>query len=108
MSPAHGTSTTELRLHPKLAGMWPPEPGGAFSRGSAFPLAGEDILEQVFYYAPVGHAKANISLKTNFHGGYHTRDLLLDDDSFAQRLATRLRQEIGQTIEAIGQVQLDF
>jgi hypothetical protein len=108
MSPAPGTRTTELRLHPKLAALWPPEPGGAFSRESAFPIAGEDVLEQVFYYAPVGQAKANISLKTNFRGGYHTRDLLLDDESFAQRLATRLRQEIGHTIEAIGQVQLDF
>src|SRR5262249_7566627 len=107
-SPIPRTSTIELRLHPKLRGLWPPEPGGAFPRGSTFPLAGEDILEQVFYYAPVGDAKVNISLKTNFRGGYHTRDLLLDDESFAQKLATRLRQEIGHTIDAIGRVQLDF
>lgn len=102
------TNAIELRQHPKLAGLWPPEPGGAFPKGAKFPLAGEDVLKQVFYYAPVGTAKANISLKTYYEGGFHTRDLLLDDEIFAQRLTTRLREKIGRTIEEIGRIQLDF
>jgi len=97
-----------LRLHPKLREIWPPDPGGAFGPGTEFPLQGQDVLKQVFYYAPVSHAKANLSLKTFYKGNYHTRDLLLDDADFAQRLASRLRHEIGRTIADLGQLELDF
>jgi hypothetical protein len=98
----------ELRLHPKLRDVWPPEPGGAFGPGTEFPLGGQDVLEQVFYYAPVADTKANVSLKTFYKGQYHTRDLLLRDVDFAEKLASRLRTEIGRTIADLGQIELDF
>jgi|SRR5439155_6718557 len=97
-----------LRLHPKLQEIWPPEPGGAFEKGTEVPVGGQDVLEQVFYYAPVSHARANVSLKTFYKDHHHTRDLLLTDVEFAQRLASRLRQEIGRTVADLGQVELDF
>jgi hypothetical protein len=105
---AESRSRVPLRLHPKVRDIWPPDPGGAFAIGTELPLDGQDVLEQVFYYAPVSHAKANVSLKTLYKDHYHTRDILLDDAQFAQSLASRLRQEIGLTINELGQVELDF
>jgi len=98
----------QLRLHPKLRDLWPPEPGGAFGPGTEFPLGGEDVLQQVFYYAPVSQARASVSLKTTYKGQPHTRDLLLADVEFAQKLASRLRREVGRTIADLGQVEIDF
>lgn len=97
-----------LRLHPKLQGIWPPEPGGAFQRGTDFPLSGQDVLKQVFYYAPVSHAKANVSLKTFYKGAFHSRDLLIDDVEFARRLAERLKHALGKTVSELGEIEIDF
>ncbi len=98
----------QLRLHPRLRGLWPPEPGGGFAPGAEFPIGGEDVLEHVFYYAPVGQAKADVSLKTSYKGHHHTRDLLLDDPDFAQSLTSRLRKETGRTIAELGELELEF
>jgi hypothetical protein len=97
-----------LQYHPKLRDIWPPEPGGGFARGTVFPINGADILERVFYYAPVGHAKADVSLKTIYQGHYHTRDLLIDDADFAQRLAAFLRDKVGRTIADLGMLEIEF
>jgi hypothetical protein len=97
-----------LQSHPKLSGIWPPEPGGAYAPGAVIPLGGVDVLERVFYYAPVGHAQANVSLKTVYQGHSHTRDLLLDDSDFAARLAAFLRDNVGRTIAEIGTLEIPF
>lgn len=98
----------ELRYHPKLRGIWPPEPAGAHGRGAQFPLKGEDILTSVYYYAPIGGANAKLSLTTRFGQAKQMRDLLLEDPLFAERLAARLRSELGRTIDEIGRIQLSF
>ena len=97
-----------LQYHPKLRGFWPPEPGGAFAPGAEFPIDGADVLERVFFYAPVGQAKANVSMKTVYKGQYHTRDLLIDDANFAERLASFLREQVGRTIADIGKLEINF
>jgi hypothetical protein len=102
-----GTSM-ELRNHPKLRDQWPPQPGGAFAKDFEVPLAGEDILQDVFYYAPVADAAADIALKTNFKGQLLTRDLLLSDSRFAEQLVVRLKQNIGKTIADIAEIPLEF
>jgi hypothetical protein len=107
-SPAKFGTKVALRFHPKLREIWPPEPGGHFGRGSTIPLDGSDVLQQVFYYAPVGHAKANVSMKTLHQHQYHTRDLLIDDVDFAQRLASFLRAKVGQKIADLGTLEIDF
>src|SRR5580704_9750134 len=96
------SSKVTLQSHPKLRGIWPPEPGGGYAPSLVIPLGGVDVLERVFYYAPVGHAKANVSLKTVYQGHYHTRDLLIDDAGFAERLASFLRDKVGRTIADLG------
>ena len=103
-----GSAKVALQSHPKLRGIWPPEPGGAYAPGSVVPIGGEDVLERVFYYAPVSHARANISLKTVYQGHYHTRDLLIDDADFAERLASFLRDKVGRTIAELGTLEVDF
>jgi len=108
MSTMPSLQRVQLRLHPKLRDMWPPEPGGAYQKGGRVPLDLKDVLTQVFYFAPVERAKADVSLKTSYEGAYHTRDILLDDPNFARILADRLRKEIGKTIEQIGQLEVDF
>lgn len=97
-----------LQYHPKLRGLWPPEPSGPFARGSTFPLDGSDVLERVFYYAPVRHAQANISLKTVHQGQHQTRNLFIDDPDFAQQLASFLRDKVGQRIADLGAMEVDF
>jgi len=97
-----------LQYHPKLRNIWPPDPGGAFAPGAAIPIDGSDVLERVFYYAPVAQAKANVSLKTVYKGQYHTRDLLIDDANFAERLALYLREQVGRTIADLGKLEIDF
>jgi hypothetical protein len=98
----------ELRQHPYVQEQWPPEAGGAFGRGYEVPQGGEDVLEDVFYYAPVANAKANIALKTVFKGNQLTRDLLLSDARFAEKLASRLKQHVGKTIAELAEIQIDF
>jgi hypothetical protein len=97
-----------LQYHPKLRNIWPPDPGGAFAPGTTIPIDGSDVLERVFYYAPVGQAKANLSLKTVYQRQYHTRDLLIDDANFAERLASFLREQVGRTISDLGKLEIDF
>lgn len=97
-----------LRDHPKLRQLWPPDASGAFSRGHKIPSNNEDVLDRVFFFAPVSHAKANVSLQTLYDGQRHKRDLLLDDPDFAQRLATFLRDKVGMTIQDLGGVEVDF
>jgi hypothetical protein len=97
-----------LRDHPKVRDMWPPGPGGAYGRGVTIPIDDSDVLEQVFYYAPVGQAKADVSLKTLHQGHYHTRDLFIDDAGFAQRLALFLRDKVGRRIADLGALEIDF
>lgn len=97
-----------LRYHPKLSTFWPPQPGGVFGSDTVFPTDGSDILERVFYYAPVGDAKANVSMKTVYKGQYHTRDLLIDDANFAERLVSFLREQVGRTIADIGTTEINF
>jgi hypothetical protein len=98
----------ELRQHPQVRDQWPPEAGGAFDRGSELPQGGEDVLEGVFYYAPVDNAKADIALKTVFKGHALTRDLLLTDAKFAERLASRLKEHVGKSIAELAEIPIDF
>lgn len=97
-----------LREHPKLRDVWPPEPGGAVASGFRSPQGGVDILEQVFYYAPVDDAKADVALLTKYEGQSFTRDLLLTDPQFARDLATWFRGQIGKSIQEIGQLTLNL
>ena len=103
-----GPPKVPLQYHPKLRDIWPPNPGGFFGPGFTIPIDGSDVLEQVFYYAPVGHAKADVSLKTVHEGHQHTRDLLIDDANFAQRLASFLREKVGRRVADLGMLEIDF
>jgi hypothetical protein len=97
-----------LRDHPKIRDTWPPEPGGALPAGFQSPQGGVDVLDEVLYYSPVANAKADIALRTKFAGQEFTRDILLDDATFATRLASWLRQQTGKTIQEIGGSELGF
>lgn len=96
-----------VRQHPKLRDLWPPEPGGAFAPSLRTPEGGADILQQVFYYAPVGRAKADVALLTKFEGRSFTRDLLLDDAEFAGRFGNWLRARVGHSIREIGEMPIE-
>lgn len=97
-----------VHKHPLLRDQWPPDPGGAFNKSYVAPLDGLDVLEQVYYYAPVGDEKANVALLTRYGGHQHTRDILLSDPAFASKLASWLRQHIGKTIQQIGNLEINF
>jgi hypothetical protein len=98
----------QLKDHPKLRGIWPPEPGGAFGAGHQFPLTGEDTLDAVLYFAPVHSSKANIVLKTKDGNRAHTRDLIIEDSDFAERLASFLKTQIGKKIAEIANSSVSF
>jgi hypothetical protein len=98
----------KLREHPKIRDQWPPEVGGPVGRGYQSPQGGEDLLQDVFYYAPVANAKANVALKTVHKGQTFSRDLLFGDSTFAERLVGTLKTQIGKRISEIAEVNLDF
>jgi hypothetical protein len=98
----------KVRNHPKLRDVWPGEPGGGYERSFRVPLAGEDILREVFYYAPVAEAKANVALLTEYERQKNTRDMLFHDARFASRFANWLRHRVGQSIQAIGDSEIDL
>ena len=97
-----------VRTHPKLRDVWPGEPGGAYQKGTTEPIGGEDILREVFYYAPVAGAKPNVTLSTDYRGTKHSRDMLIDDAGFASRFAGWLRKHEGQSIASIGNLPLEL
>ncbi len=101
-------AASPVRSHPKLRDVWPGEPGGAYDRGFRAPVGGEDILREVFYYAPVAGAKSNVALSTEYQGQKFTRDMLLEDAKFASRFASWLREHSGQSIRAIGELTLNL
>jgi hypothetical protein len=98
----------ELRQHPEVRDQWPPEAGGAFGKGFESPRGGEDVLEGVFYYAPVANAKADIALRTVFKGRVLTRDLLVTDAKFAEKLASRLKEHVGKSIAELAEIPIEF
>jgi hypothetical protein len=97
-------------MHPKLRSHWPPDSGGAATRGMEFLQAGErgDRLQAVYYYAPVSTATARVVLKTRWRENEYSRDLLLDDRIFAERLAGFLKSQVGRTMGEIAQADIDF
>lgn len=96
----------KLRDHPKLKNQWPPEPGGAYA--GEVPAGGSDILEEVFYYKPAIGALADIALRTTWKGQTHTRDVLLHDIEFAEKLNEFLNRQVGRTVAAIGDADCGF
>lgn len=97
-----------VRTHPKLRDVWPGEPGGAYHGGAQIPMGEEDILREVFYYAPIAGAKPNVTLSTEYRGTKHSRDMLIEDAEFASRFAGWLRRQEGQSIATIGNLPLNL
>jgi hypothetical protein len=98
----------KLQNHPKLIDAWPPQPGGAFDASYVAPLESQDVLEEVLLQRAVGTGRPCIALRTIYLGKPHTRDLFVSNDDFAKRLSDRLCQHKGETVERIGDLEVDF
>ena len=56
----------------------------------------------------MANAEADIALKTVFKGHEFTRDLLLSDARFAEKLASRLKEHVGKTIAELADIPIEF
>jgi hypothetical protein len=103
-----GRAAFAVRSHPKLRDLWPGEPGGAYDHGYRAPLDANDILREVLFYAPVAGANSDVALVTDYQGQRHTRDIILEDATFARKFAAWLRKNTGRSIQEIGDLPLEL
>ena len=82
---------------------WPPERAGAAAKGDAF-CAGtnEMILTRVD-----GVQEKCVIFTCTFAAKQHTYDFSAEDPSLAMRLENILRKNIGQTLEQIGDLEIE-
>jgi len=82
---------------------WPPSPGGAFGRGYVAP---QDIDVPV---AEVGAVvNESVACKCFYMGQAHTFDLLISDKETAETVANVIRQHLGETLMAIGELEVEL
>lgn len=98
----------KLRDHPQLRAQWPPDPGAATPHTYKVPEGGRDVVAEVVHLPAAATSKANIELRTTYEGQSHSRYILLDDAQFAEKLASRLRKEIGRMVADLGDIEVDF
>jgi hypothetical protein len=96
----------KVHQHPSLREQWPPvaESTGAGSNKS---IAGNlDTVEAVYFYPSGGRWPADVTLRTSYAGRSYARDIFLDDEQFAKRLALLLKQHIGCTVAELGDLEI--
>jgi len=82
---------------------WPPSPGGAFGRGYAAP---QDANVPVAEVGPV--VNEYVACKCLYMGQAHTFDLLMNDTETAETVADVIRQHLGETLMAIGELEVEL
>jgi hypothetical protein len=81
---------------------WPPQPGGAFDRGYTSP---QDLNVPVSEVGPVRNE--NVACKCFYMGQPHTFDLPVENREIAEKLAALVRENLGKTVQAIGELELE-
>jgi hypothetical protein len=98
----------KLRDHPNLVDGWLPQPGGAFDASYLAPLEQRDVLDEVLLQHAVGSGHPCIALRAVYLGNPHTRDLFVRNGDFAEKLFTLLRQQRGEILVRIGDLEVDL
>jgi hypothetical protein len=95
-----------LREHPKIMGRWPPSPGGISAIPHFAPANCLDTLEEAQYLNGNGTGFPGIALKTVLHNQEYVREFFVYDKEFARALCKFLRRYKGETIQAIGELDV--
>jgi hypothetical protein len=81
---------------------WPPSPGGAYDlRGQAFP---QDINVPIAEVGPV--VNEYVACKCYYLGKPTTFDLPMEDKETAESAARVIRQHLGETLMAVGELEV--
>jgi len=81
---------------------WPPQPGGPYNRGQAFPVDQKVLITQIF---PV--VNQFVTFTCEFQNEQHSFDLQLKDKAVAEEFARFLKRHVGKTLEKFGEFRLD-
>lgn len=92
-----------MRVKDYLGKIWPPMPGGAFTRYQEFPADQGVSVAEVF---PV--VNECLTFACEFQGNRHTYDLPMGDRELALELARLLSRHVGTTLEQFGDLCLDY
>ena len=82
---------------------WPPQPGGAFTPGQAFPVDEKVMITRVF---PA--LDEFVTFTCEFRGKQHSYDLQTSDNGMAKELSRLLERHVGKTLEKFGEFRLDY
>jgi len=100
-----------LRSHPLITygayRSWPPVwfPASAKAQRKPNPRGEVGVLTSVRYY-PSRQGRLYLIIEDN--GEVYVGCLLIDNASFCEQLAERLRAECGSTIETIGSLEIEY
>jgi len=81
---------------------WPPQPGGTYKRGQAFPLDQNVLITEIF---PV--INEFVTFTCEFQGDRNTYDMQTENKAFAGEFARLLKPHVGKTLEKFGEFRLD-
>jgi len=97
----------KVHEHPALHEQWPPAPQSTAVGSNKSPVGNLDILEAVYFYPGGRGWQPNVTLKTSHAGRTYARDIFLDDERFAERLALLFKQHIGQTVAELIDLEIE-
>jgi hypothetical protein len=94
----------KVRNHPKIID-WPPQPGGTLAAAERPQAESQPILKEVHINSVVDRS---VPLSCEFRRNLFTYDVLTKDGAFARRLATEFSKHLGDTLEQLGNLDIDF
>ena len=94
----------KVRDHAKIV-MWPPSPGGTNVTAPHPQSESQPIIVAVHLNAVVDKS---IPLSGEFNGNRFTYDVMTKDRVFAKQLATKFSEHLGQTLQQLGDLDINF
>jgi hypothetical protein len=89
----------KVHEHPILREQWPPVPESTAMASNKSVAGNLDIVDAMYFHPGGGRWPADVTLRTSYAGRRYARDIFLDVEQFAERLASLLKQHIGYTVE---------
>jgi hypothetical protein len=94
----------KVRSHPKIVA-WPPLAGGTLNAAEQPEAESQPILKDMHINSVVD---LSVPLSCEFRGNLFTYDVLTKNGAFARRLATEFSKHLGDTLEQLGNLDIDF
>lgn len=94
----------KVAKHPKIID-WPQDPGGPNPTAPRPQARSQAIFKKVHIDSVTDKA---VPLTCEFRGNLFTYDVLTGEHDFAKRLAAEFSKHVGETLEQLGDLDIDF